>query len=90
MRSLHRQARDGQVRFSMRLDSKLLTWQLREDNHADYGVAVEIVLDAYRLPPHLYRQPTAIINGGANIGCFALRAHARFPQMRIICYEPDT
>jgi FkbM family methyltransferase len=89
MRSLHRQARDGQVSLSMRLDNRLLTWQMRQDNHADYGVAGEIVLGAYRLPPHLEHQPSAIIDGGANIGCFTLRAHARFPKVPITCYEPD-
>jgi FkbM family methyltransferase len=89
MRSLHGRAKDGQVGLSLRLDSKCLTWHLRQDNHADYGVAGEIVMGAYQLPARLERTPTAIIDGGANIGCFALRAHARFPQAPIICYEPD-
>jgi FkbM family methyltransferase len=89
MASLRRQARDGQVQISLRLDGKQVTLHLRQDNHADYVVAGEIITGAYCIPDSIAHQPSIIIDGGANIGCFALRAHAHFPQSAIICYEPD-
>ncbi|WGE30901.1 hypothetical protein PHA77_18075 (plasmid) [Edwardsiella tarda] len=33
-------------------------------------------------------QPTTILDIGANIGAFALRAHQEWPDAYIACYEP--
>ena len=32
--------------------------------------------------------PTTVLDIGANIGAFALRAHIEWPAARVICYEP--
>ena len=33
-------------------------------------------------------KPTTILDIGANIGAFALRAHQEWPEAQVICYEP--
>lgn len=33
-------------------------------------------------------RPRTVLDIGANMGAFALRAHAEWPEARIICYEP--
>jgi len=62
---------------------------MRKGNEADYLVAGELVAGGYPLPSGNYLAPTAIVDGGANIGVFAVQAAARFPNLPLRCYEPD-
>ena len=48
-----------------------------------------MVLGGYRFPTNLPDRPSAVVDGGANIGLFALCAHAIFPGIKVTCYEPD-
>lgn len=84
-----REARDGQVTLRLRVAGRPVSLGLRENNRADYQVAGELASGRYLLPPHLRRRPTAIVDGGANIGIFSLSAWAQFPDLPLICYEPD-
>ena len=46
-------------------------------------------MGGYKVPDNLAYRPKAVIDGGANIGLFALFAHATFPAINLTCYEPD-
>lgn len=81
---------DGYVRLAIRRDARRIVCDLRCKNEADYLVAGEMVMGGYALPHEVKARPTAIVDGGANIGVFALQASARFPDLPITCYEPDT
>ena len=81
--------RNGQVELSFSTSGSPLSIQLRKGNKADYLVFGEMVMGAYRLACHVSPRPSAVIDGGANIGLFSLFAHAAFPGVRFTCYEPD-
>lgn len=44
------------------------------------------VEDYFSIPINI--QPKTVLDIGANIGAFALRAHQEWPKAKIICYEP--
>jgi len=77
------------VRLSCRRGNRTINVNMRLGNVADYLVAGELVMGSYVLPPEIHATPTAIVDGGANIGIFALQASARFPHLPLTCYEPD-
>lgn len=45
------------------------------------------ITEEYNIP--IKEQPAYIIDGGANIGLFAIYIKNRYPDARIICIEPD-
>jgi len=56
------------------------------DNDDEY-VVDEMAADPYRLAE--LSTPSVVLDLGANIGAFALSARRRWPNARIICYEPE-
>lgn len=82
--------RAGQVRLQIRKGDRPVRVAMRQGNVADYLVVGELLMGGYSLPPEVRARPTAIVDGGANIGVFALQAATRFPGVRLTCYEPDT
>lgn len=52
-------------------------------------VVGELVKGGYSLPRKKYIIPKTIVDGGANIGVFAIQAAAMFPNIPVKCYEPD-
>jgi FkbM family methyltransferase len=85
--SLYSQA--GEVCLHFKLYGRMMEINMREGNEADYLVAGELIAGGYILPIDKRFVPTAIVDGGANIGTFALQASARFPNVALKCYEPD-
>ena len=83
---INRFAKNGVVRFNLRLHGTPTTVELREANKADYLVACEFVRGGYERPDCA---PGAIVDAGANIGLFALHAARLFPHVPLSCYEPD-
>jgi len=82
-------APNGQVKVSFHVAIRPLTILLRKDNKADYLVFGEMVMGGYKLPDNFSILPREAIDGGANIGLFSLFAHAKFPNIKLTCYEPD-
>lgn len=82
-------AHADQVCLHCARNSKAVSVNMRLGNIADYLVAGEFVAGSYGLPPEIKIKPTAIVDGGANIGIFSLQAARRFPGLPITCYEPD-
>jgi FkbM family methyltransferase len=82
-------ARNEQINISFRTSRQTLTIFLRQGNRADYLVFGEMVMGGYKVPGQPSSRPTAVIDGGANIGLFSLFAHATFPGIKVTCYEPD-
>jgi FkbM family methyltransferase len=80
-------ASGGDVSLRLLVNGRVVCFLMRKGNRADYLVGGEMIWGAYA-PPHTV--PSAIVDGGANIGMFAIIAHAWFPEAPIICYEPDT
>lgn len=72
-----------EVRFCGRSGEKAFV--LRAGNAADYSVASEFFRGGYTCPD---ATPGHIVDGGANIGLFAVTAADRFPRAQIDCYEP--
>lgn len=89
LRAINFFACSGQVRLRLRVSGKPLVINMRCGDEADYLVVGELVMGGYPLPVGKHAVPTAILDGGANIGVFALQASARFPDLPIKCYEPD-
>ena len=56
-------------------------------NTTDIDVFFQIFLD--REYDFEFHNPTTIIDGGANIGLFAVLLNSRYPEAKIICLEPD-
>jgi len=77
------------VRFHPTSADRPLSIFLRQDNKADYLVFGEMVMQAHKLSVTLPVRPSCAVDGGANIGLFALFAHATFPGIKLTCYEPD-
>ena len=82
-------ARNGQVKICFRVSGQPLAILLRKGNKADYLVFGEMVMGGYKITDSLFHRPTAVIDGGANIGLFSLFAHAIFPGIKLTCYEPE-
>jgi FkbM family methyltransferase len=82
-------ARNGQVGISFRVSGQPVVVFLRQDNKADYLIFGEMVKGGYKVPGNVADRLTAVIDGGANIGLFALFAHATFPGIKLTCYEPE-
>ena len=82
-------ARNKQVKISFRVTGQPVIVFLRQDNKADYLIFGEMVRGGYKWPGDLSHRPVAVIDGGANIGLFALFADATFPGIKLTCYEPD-
>jgi hypothetical protein len=82
-------AQADQVCLRLNLPERIIAVRMRRGNEADYLVAGELVVGGYPLPAGEYTAPTAIVDGGANIGVFTLQAAARFPDVPVSCYEPE-
>lgn len=82
-------ARNGQVAVSFRVSGQPVSIFMRKGNKADYLVFGEMVMGGYKVPDNLAYHPTAVVDGGANIGLFSLFACATFPDIKVTCYEPD-
>ncbi len=79
-------ARDGQVTLALCLNGRPATFAMRAGDEQDFLIGGELVKGAYAPPPFT---PRRIVDGGANIGMFALFAHCLFPTATLVCYEPD-
>ncbi|MEM9446957.1 MAG: FkbM family methyltransferase [Cyanobacteria bacterium P01_E01_bin.6] len=66
--------------------NKQVKFLMRRGNEGDYLMAGEFVRGGYQVPNF---EPEMIIDGGANIGMFAIQAAHQFPNATIVCYEPD-
>lgn len=84
--ALDKSTNDGNVQMRFKVRGKNFVFLMREGNMADYLIGGELVWGAYNPPT---QKPTLIVDGGANIGMFSLLAHAYFPEVGILCYEPD-
>jgi len=87
LRQLDGVAVGGDVIVVWRVRGCRCTLYCRQGNTADYLVAGEAIWGAYK-PPQI--EPKSIVDGGANIGMFAVVAHAWFPHAPVVCYEPDS
>lgn len=86
MDALGRRAADGLITIAYRAPEATIRWSMRAGNEGDYAVGGEAVKESYPLPD---AAPAQIIDGGANIGMFALRAGTAFPCAQLICFEPE-
>jgi FkbM family methyltransferase len=84
--ALNKSARDANIEMRFKLCGKKSIFLMREGNMADYLIGGELVWGAYNPP---LKTPALIVDGGANIGMFSVLAHAYFPDVPIVCYEPD-
>lgn len=84
--ALNKSARDANIEMKFKLCGKKSIFLMREGNMADYLIGGELVWGAYNPP---LKTPALIVDGGANIGMFSVLAHAYFPDVPIVCYEPD-
>ncbi|MEH2153407.1 FkbM family methyltransferase [Nostoc sp.] len=75
------------VQIRLYIQNKLIYFCMRQGNEADYLIGGELVRGGYEVPNFI---PKSIIDGGANIGMFAVHAASYFPEAKLICYEPDT
>ena len=87
--TITKSAVDNRVVMQLKIGKKPVSFHMRAGNIADYLVGGEMVRGSYGLPKDLKTTPTSIVDGGANIGMFALVSHSYFPELPIICYEPD-
>jgi FkbM family methyltransferase len=85
LRQIGRQARQGLVTLRVRVNGKPIALSMRAGDMDDYRIAGELVRGPYQVPGFT---PANVVDGGANIGMFALYAGAHFPNARITCYEP--
>jgi|GEM_PF-1328214 len=83
-RILHSVSTDGLLKIRFTRDGAPFTFILRAAEDGDLSVASEFIRGIYSFPP---MKPTQIIDGGANIGLFAVLASKRFPDIPIDCYE---
>jgi FkbM family methyltransferase len=75
------------ISLNIRVNQIPLHLVMRHGNEGDYLMTGELVRGGYNYPDF---EPKLIIDGGANIGMFAVQATTRFPKARVICYEPDS
>lgn len=76
----------GCVQLHLYIKRRLIIFSMRQGNEADYLMGGELVRGAYEVPNF---EPKTIVDGGANIGMFAIHAMSYFPKAKLICYEPD-
>lgn len=80
------------IKIQLKLTSKInfpgirYPFRLRPDT-SDIATFYQIFL--YREYDIQFGNPKIIIDGGANIGLFAIMMKNKFPESRIICIEPD-
>ena len=57
----------------------------------DAGDRASFFENFFELPLNLSldREPSLIADAGAHIGCFSLYAHSRWPNARVVAFEPD-
>jgi FkbM family methyltransferase len=79
----------GEICLHLKIYGRAMEINMRKGNEADYLVVGELLAGGYSLPSCDHLVPTAIVDGGANIGVFALQAAAMFPNLPLKCYEPD-
>lgn len=60
-----------------------------KNEFSDLSVLDEIFNHNPYLPLHFTSQPEIIFDLGSNVGFSALYFHARFPNAKIFCFEPD-
>ena len=84
--ALNKSARDANIEMRFKLCGKKSIFLMRKGNMADYLIGGELVWGAYNPPLKI---PALIVDGGANIGMFSVLAHAYFPDVPIVCYEPE-
>ena len=89
IRAISLYSRAGQLCLRLKVCGRVMEISMRSGNEADYLVTGELVAGGYLFPVGNHLAPTAIVDGGANIGTFALQAAARFPSLPLRCYEPD-
>jgi FkbM family methyltransferase len=77
---------NGLILLNVRVNQTPLHLVMRHGNEGDYLMTGELIRGGYDYPDF---EPKAIIDGGANIGMFAVQAVTRFPKAKVICYEPD-
>ncbi len=80
-------AATGCVQLQLYIKRRLIYLSMRQGNEADYLMGGELVRGAYEVPNF---EPKSIVDGGANIGMFAIHASSYFPKAKLICYEPDS
>jgi FkbM family methyltransferase len=81
----------GIIRLELMGRSAEMCLLLREGNVADYLVAGERVKGSYQIPANAFAHPPCrIVDGGANIGTFAIYAASIFPGVPVVCYEPES
>ncbi|MBE9127551.1 MULTISPECIES: FkbM family methyltransferase [unclassified Coleofasciculus] len=74
------------VKLYLNCNGRSMYFSMRQGNEADYLMGGELVRGTYEIPDF---EPKTIIDGGANIGVFAIHALSYFPKAKLICYEPD-
>ncbi|MGQ9898081.1 MAG: FkbM family methyltransferase [Acidobacteriota bacterium] len=85
-KQINTQAHDGQVYLRLWIGQRTCIVAMRQNDREDFLIGGELVKGAYAPPPFTPRQ---IVDGGANIGLFAIYAGALFPDAKLVCYEPD-
>jgi len=84
--SIGKLASGDQVELRCDISGNLARLNLRKEDIADYLVGGEVVNGFYDVPNFT---PDLIVDGGANIGLFSVFAAAHFPNVPIVCYEPQ-
>lgn len=79
-------ASEGLVTIGFERDGQNFIFKLRADEDGDLSVASEFIRSGYEFPD---TTPAQIIDGGANIGLFAVMASRRFPEVRVACFEAN-
>jgi FkbM family methyltransferase len=83
---LQRMSTDGLVTIRFNRDGHPMAFELRAGEDGDLSVASEFIRGIYSFPQET---PAQIIDGGANIGLFAVQASRRYPEVAIDCYEAN-
>ena len=76
----------GSINLRFQVNKSPLYLVGRSGNEGDYLMIGELIRGGYEVPPF---EPDIIIDGGANIGMFAVQATSEFPNAKVVCYEPD-
>jgi len=81
-------SREGKlVRYSCLVAGQDIVFMLRYANLGDYRIAGELTAGIYTAPEFA---PKEIFDCGANIGAFSIYAAKKFPQSKLVCFEPDS
>ncbi len=86
IRRINEFGKKGCIKINLNYNGVSIYLSMRQGNEADYLMGGELVRGCYELPDF---EPKTIVDGGANIGIFALHASSYFPNAQLICYEPD-